>query len=74
MHRAHARAGEHISEPSSVGYESERGRAVSYYSGDGWTFHQLNEVKCAECGEYFDDQEREGNICPPCIDKEGERE
>lgn len=45
---------------------------MSYYNGDSWTFHQLNEVKCAECEDYFDDQEGEGNICPPCIEKEGE--
>lgn len=42
---------------------------MSYYNGDSWTFHQLNEVKCAECEDYFDDQEGEGNICPPCIKK-----
>jgi formylmethanofuran dehydrogenase subunit E len=45
---------------------------VSYYDGDPFSSHELNEVKCAECSEYFDDQEREGNICPPCIEKEGE--
>ena len=45
---------------------------MSYYAGDSWTFHQLNEVKCAECEDYFDDQEGEGNICPACIEKEGE--
>ena len=42
---------------------------MSYYDGDPFTNHQLNEVKCAECEEYFDDQEREGNICPPCVEK-----
>jgi Zn finger protein HypA/HybF involved in hydrogenase expression len=42
---------------------------VSYYAGDAWTYHTLNEVKCAECEEYFDDQEGEGNICPPCVSK-----
>ena len=45
---------------------------MSHYDGDAWSNHELNEVKCAECSEYFDDQEREGNICPPCIEKEGE--
>jgi DNA-directed RNA polymerase subunit RPC12/RpoP len=45
---------------------------MSYYDGDPWSNHVLNEVKCAECEEYFDDQEGEGNICPPCIEKEGE--
>jgi len=45
---------------------------MGYYDGDPWSSHVLNEVKCAECEEYFDDQEREGNICPPCIAKEGE--
>lgn len=45
---------------------------MNYYSGDAWANHQLNEVKCAECEEYFDDQEGEGNICPVCIEKEGE--
>jgi formylmethanofuran dehydrogenase subunit E len=45
---------------------------MGYYDGDAWTYHVLNEVKCAECSEYFDDQEGEGNICPPCIAKEGE--
>jgi Zn finger protein HypA/HybF involved in hydrogenase expression len=49
-----------------------RSRAMSYYEADAWANHELNEVKCAECEEYFDDQEREGNICPPCIEKEGE--
>lgn len=48
---------------------------MSYYDGDSWTYHVLNEVKCAECLEYFDDQEREGNICPPCVTKSyGEEE
>jgi hypothetical protein len=42
---------------------------VSHYDGDAWTYHVPNEVKCAECSEYFDDQEREGNICPPCVAK-----
>jgi hypothetical protein len=42
---------------------------MSYYDGDPWSNHVLNEVKCAECSEYFDDQEREGNICPPCLAK-----
>jgi formylmethanofuran dehydrogenase subunit E len=42
---------------------------MSYYDGDAWASHVLNEVKCAECEEYFDDQEGEGNICPPCLDK-----
>ena len=46
---------------------------MSYYSGDAWSSHVLNEVKCAECGEEFDQQEEgEGNICPSCIAKEGE--
>ncbi len=45
---------------------------MSYYDGDPWSNHVLNEVKCAECEEKFDDQEGEGNICPPCIEKEGE--
>lgn len=47
---------------------------MSYYDGDPWSSHVLNEVKCAECEEKFDDQEGEGNICPACIDKEGEKE
>lgn len=42
---------------------------MSYYDGDPWSNHVLNEVKCAECEEYFDDQEGEGNICPPCVTK-----
>ena len=42
---------------------------MSYYDGDAWASHVLNEVKCAECEEYFDDQEGEGNICPPCLQK-----
>jgi len=45
---------------------------VSHYDGDPFSNHELNEVKCAECSEYFDDQEGEGNICPACIEKEGE--
>jgi hypothetical protein len=41
---------------------------VSYYEGDPWTYHQLKEIRCGECeGEY--EQEGEGNICPPCIEK-----
>lgn len=42
---------------------------MSYYDGDPWSNHQINEVKCAECEEYFDDQEGEGNICSPCVTK-----
>ena len=46
---------------------------MSYYDGDPWSNHELNEIKCAECGEEFDQQEEEGgNICPACIAKEGE--
>ena len=47
---------------------------MGHYDGDPFSNHQLNEVKCAECEEYFDDQEGEGNICPACIAKEGENE
>lgn len=46
---------------------------MSYYEGDPWSNHEANLIDCAECGEEFDDQEREGNICPACIDK-GENE
>ena len=46
---------------------------MSHYDGDAWSNHVLNEVKCAECEEHFDDQEGEGNICPACIEKEGEK-
>jgi formylmethanofuran dehydrogenase subunit E len=43
---------------------------VSYYDADPWANHELNEIKCAECEEEFDQQEEEGgNICPPCLDK-----
>ena len=55
-------------------HNGRRGRGVSYYDGDPWSNHVLNEVKCAECEEYFDDQEGEGNICPACKEKEGEKE
>ena len=46
---------------------------MSHYDGDPWSSHELNEIKCAECGEEFDQQEKEGegNICPPCTEKEG---
>jgi formylmethanofuran dehydrogenase subunit E len=43
---------------------------MSYYDGDPWSNHVLNEVECAECEEYFDDQEGEGKICPPCVMRE----
>jgi hypothetical protein len=47
------------------------GRVMGYYDGDPWSNHVLNEIKCAECEEYFDQQEEEGgNICPPCILRE----
>lgn len=42
---------------------------MGYYDGDPWSSHVLNEVKCAECEEYFDNQEDEGNICPACVSK-----
>lgn len=43
---------------------------MSYYEGDAWSNHVLNEIKCAECLEYFDQQEKEGgNVCQPCLDK-----
>ena len=43
---------------------------MSYYEGDAWSNHVLNEIKCAECLEYFDQQEEEGgNVCQPCLDK-----
>ena len=48
---------------------------MSYYDGDSWSNHVLNEIKCAECGEEFDQQEKEGgNICPACTEKESESE
>jgi Zn finger protein HypA/HybF involved in hydrogenase expression len=51
------------------------GERVSYYDADPWANHELNEIKCAECGEEFDQQDQEGgNICPACIEKEGENE
>ena len=44
---------------------------MSYYDGDPWSNHILNEIKCAECEEYFDQQEEEGGkICPLCVMKE----
>jgi len=47
---------------------------MGHYDGDPWSSHELNEIKCAQCGEEFDQQEEgEGNICPACIDK-GENE
>lgn len=46
---------------------------MGYYDGDPFSNHELNEIKCAECGEEFDQQEEGGgNICPACIEKEGE--
>jgi hypothetical protein len=43
---------------------------MSYYDGDAWSNHQLNEIECAECLKHFDQQEEEGgNICQPCLDK-----
>ena len=46
---------------------------MSHYDGDPWSSHELNEIKCAECEKEFDQQEEgEGNICPACIEKEGE--
>ena len=47
---------------------------MSYYDGDPWSNHQLNEIKCAECGKEYDEQEGESNICPACIAKEGDKE
>lgn len=48
---------------------------MGYYDGDPWSNHVLMEIKCAECEEYFDQQEEEGgNICPPCVIKEREGE
>jgi Zn finger protein HypA/HybF involved in hydrogenase expression len=46
---------------------------MSYYDGDPWSNHQLKEIKCAECGNEYDEQEGEGNICPTCEEKEGEK-
>ena len=46
---------------------------MGYYDGDAWTNHVLNEIECAECGEEYDEQEGEGNICPICKEKEGEK-
>jgi hypothetical protein len=54
--------------------ERERGQEMGYYDGDPWSNHIANWTDCAECEEYFDDQEGEGNICPSCIAKEGEEE
>lgn len=53
---------------------SRGGRGVSYYDGDPWSNHEANLIDCAECGKEYDEQEGEGNICPACIEKEGENE
>lgn len=46
---------------------------MGHYDGDPFSNHELNEIKCAECEKEFDQQEEgEGNICPSCIEKEGE--
>ncbi len=45
---------------------------MGYYDGDSWSNHQLNEIKCGECEQEYDEQEGEGNICPTCKEKEGE--
>ena len=45
---------------------------MSYYDGDPFSNHVLNEIKCGECEQEYDEQEGEGNICPTCKDKEGE--
>ena len=45
---------------------------MGYYNGDDWANHTPNWIDCAECGEQWDDQENEGNICPDCVEKEGE--
>ncbi len=50
------------------------GESVSYYDGDAWANHVLNEIKCGECEKEYDEQEGEGNICPACKEKEGENE
>lgn len=42
---------------------------MSYYDGDAWSNYVANWTDCVECGEEFDDQEDEGNICPECIEK-----
>lgn len=48
---------------------------MSYYDGDAWTYHVLNEVKCGECEQEYDEQEKgEGNICPTCKEKEEDSE
>jgi hypothetical protein len=47
---------------------------VSYYDGDPWSNHVLNEIKCGECEQEYDEQEGEGNVCPACKEKEGEGE
>ena len=31
---------------------------MGHYDGDPWSNHELNEVKCAECGNEFDQQEK----------------
>jgi Zn finger protein HypA/HybF involved in hydrogenase expression len=47
---------------------------VTYYEGDSWTYHEPVWTECAECGEEYDQQEKdEGNICPTCKEKEGEQ-
>ena len=45
---------------------------MSYYEADHWANHVENLIDCGECGEEYDEQEGEGNICPTCKEKEGE--
>lgn len=40
---------------------------MGYYDGDPWSNHVPNLIDCAECGEEFDDQDNEGNICSACV-------
>lgn len=45
---------------------------MTYYDGDPFSNHVLNEIKCGECEREYDEQEGEGNICPACKEKEEE--
>ena len=45
---------------------------MSYYEGDPWSNHVANLIECGECGQEYDEQESEGNICPTCKEREGE--
>jgi hypothetical protein len=46
---------------------------MGYYDGDPWSNHILNEIKCGECEQEYDQNKRERATYVPPVKRKRER-